>query len=51
MKELLNGFTIMKKEPKIGIANIVRLINASTLFEFPVFMLLYTMEQGFTEAE
>ncbi|MFT4073596.1 MAG: MFS transporter [Dysgonamonadaceae bacterium] len=51
MKELLSGFTIMKEEPKIAIAGIVRVINTTTLFGFPVFMPLYMMEQGFTEPE
>lgn len=51
IKELMNGFTIMKKEPKIGIAGIIRVINTTTLFGFPVFLPLYMMEQGFTEAE
>ncbi len=48
---LFNGFTIIKKEPKVGIAGIIRLINTITLFGFPVFMPLYMEGAGFTESE
>ncbi|MBK5721906.1 MFS transporter [Dysgonomonas sp. Marseille-P4677] len=51
IKDLLNGLTIIKREPKVGIAGIIRTINTITLFGFPVFMPLYMQGQGFTEAE
>lgn len=49
MKELLRGFTIMIKVPKIGISGIIRTINTTTLFAFPVFLPTYMIKQGFTE--
>ena len=51
MKELLKGLTIMKKEPKIALAGIVRIIDTAPQFAFPVFLPLYMIEQGFTEGE
>lgn len=51
IKGMLNGLTIVKKEPKVGIAGIIRIINTITLFGFPVFMPLYMQGEGFTEAE
>jgi len=51
IKDLLNGLTIIRKEPKVGIAGIIRVINTMTLFGFPVFMPLYMQGQGFTEAQ
>ncbi|MFC7394035.1 MFS transporter [Scopulibacillus cellulosilyticus] len=40
-KELLNGLTIIKKEPKVGIAGIVRIINQAAQYAFPVFIPTY----------
>ncbi len=51
IKDLLNGLTIIKKEPKVGIAGLIRVINTITLFAFPVFMPLYMIDQGFTEGQ
>lgn len=51
IKELMKGLTIMKREPKIGIAGIIRTINTTTLFAFPVFMPGYMESVGFTETE
>ncbi|MDR0431492.1 MAG: MFS transporter [Tannerellaceae bacterium] len=50
-KELLKGLTIMKKEPKIALAGIVRIIDTAPQFGFPVFLPMYMLEQGFSEGE
>ncbi|GAA4436270.1 MFS transporter [Ravibacter arvi] len=47
-KALMNGITIVKKEPKVGIGGLVRVINTTAQFAFPVFMPLYMAEFGFT---
>lgn len=51
MQELLKGFTIMKEEPKILIAGLVRIVNTMPQFGFPVFLPLYMLEQGFETAQ
>ncbi|MDR1161244.1 MAG: MFS transporter [Tannerellaceae bacterium] len=48
IKELAKGFTILKKEPKVLLGGIVRTINTTPQFAFPVFMPMYLMELGFT---
>lgn len=48
LKDLSKGFTIMKKEPKILIGGIVRTINTTPQFAFPVFLPIYMMANGFT---
>ena len=48
LKELSKGFTIMKKEPKILLGGIVRTINTTSQFAFPVFLPTYMMANGFT---
>ncbi|MFD1449052.1 MFS transporter [Oceanobacillus profundus] len=45
-KELLNGITILKREPKVAIAGIVRIINQSSQYAFPLFLPLYLGEHG-----
>lgn len=45
-KELLNGITIVKKEPKVGIAGIVRIINQASQYAFPLFLPLYLADKG-----
>ncbi|MEK5175410.1 MFS transporter [Heyndrickxia sp. FSL K6-6286] len=45
-KELLNGITIVKREPKVGIAGIVRVINQASQYAFPLFLPLYLQDQG-----
>ncbi|WP_085991141.1 MFS transporter [Oceanobacillus senegalensis] len=45
-KELLKGITIVKKEPKVGIAGIVRVINQASQYAFPLFLPLYLADQG-----
>jgi polyol permease family len=51
MKELLKGITIMKKEPKVFLGGIVRVINTTAQFAFPVFLPIYMAEYGFTTTE
>lgn len=50
-KELINGLTIVKKEPKVLLGGIVRVINTTAQFAFPVFMPLYMAEHGFETKE
>lgn len=51
IKELFKGITIMKEEPKIMIGGIVRVINTTAQFAFPVFLPLYMAEHGFSTTE
>ncbi len=51
MQELSNGLTIVKKEPKVLIGGIVRVINTTAQFAFPVFLPLYMAEHGFDTKE
>ncbi|MDF9830604.1 MFS transporter [Parabacteroides sp. PF5-6] len=51
MGELLKGITIMKKEPKVLLGGIVRVINTTAQFAFPVFLPLYMYEYGFTTTQ
>ena len=46
-KELLNGLTIVQKEPKVLIGGIIRVINTTAQFAFPVFLPIYMAEYGF----
>ena len=46
VKELLNGILIIKKEPKVGIAGIVRIVNQSSQYAFPLFLPLYLADHG-----
>jgi len=48
LKDLSKGFTIMKKEPKILMGGIVRTINTTSQFAFPVFLPTYMMAHGFS---
>ncbi len=50
-KELLKGITIVKREPKVGIGGIVRVINTTAQFAFPVFLPIYMAEYGFSTKE
>lgn len=50
-KELLNGLTIVKKEPKVLIGGIVRVINTTAQFAFPVFLPMYMAQHGFDTKE
>lgn len=51
MRELLKGITIMKEEPKVLIGGIVRVINTTAQFAFPVFLPMYMAEYGFNTTE
>lgn len=51
MQELINGLTIVKKEPKVFIGGIVRVINTTAQFAFPVFLPIYMAEHGFDTKE
>lgn len=46
MKEFINGITILKREPKVAIAGIVRIINQSSQYAFPLFLPLYLADHG-----
>lgn len=48
LAELAKGITIMKKEPKVLIGGIVRVINTTAVFAFPVFLPMYMYEYGFS---
>lgn len=41
MQELMKGFTIIKEEPKVLLGGIVRIINTTAQFAFPVFLPIY----------
>nr|WP_251046076.1 MULTISPECIES: MFS transporter [unclassified Oceanobacillus] len=45
-KELLNGITILKREPKVAVAGIVRIINQASQYAFPLFLPIYLSGQG-----
>lgn len=50
-QELMNGLTIVNKEPKVLIGGIVRVINTTAQFAFPVFLPMYMAEHGFNTKE
>jgi len=50
-KELLKGLTIVKKEPKVLIGGIIRVINTTAQFAFPVFLPIYMAENGFNTTD
>lgn len=50
-KEMLKGFTIIKEEPKVMLAGIVRVINTTAQFAFPVFLPTYMADYGFSTTE
>lgn len=41
IQELVKGFTILKEEPKVLLGGIVRVINTTAQFAFPVFLPIY----------
>lgn len=51
LRELANGLTIAKKEPKVLLGGIVRVINTTAQFAFPVFMPLYMEKYGFSTTQ
>src|SRR5690606_37317984 len=46
-RDMLKGLTIIKREPKVLVGGIVRVINTTAQFAFPVFLPLYMAEYGF----
>ena len=50
-KELLSGLAIVKREPKVLMGGIVRVINTTSQFAFVVFMPLYMAEYGMTDGQ
>jgi len=50
-QELLKGLTIVKKEPKVLLGGIVRIINTTAQFAFPVFLPIYLSKHGFSTSE
>lgn len=46
-KELTKGLTIIRSEPKVAIGGIVRVINTTAQFAFPVFLPTYMASHGF----
>lgn len=51
LQELIKGITIMKEEPKVLLGGIVRIINTTAQFAFPVFLPIYMAEHGFSTTE
>jgi polyol permease family len=51
VKELLKGLTIVKEEPKVLLGGIVRVINTTAQFAFPVFLPTYMATHGLTTTE
>lgn len=47
LKELAKGLTIIRTEPKVAIGGIVRVINTTAQFAFPVFLPTYMAAHGF----
>lgn len=51
LQELVKGLTIMKEEPKVLIGGIVRIINTTAQFAFPVFLPTYMAAHGFSTTQ
>lgn len=49
--ELSRGLTIIRDEPKVLLGGLVRLINTTAQFAFPVFLPTYMASHGFTTTE
>lgn len=50
-KELAKGLTILRAEPKVALGGIVRVINTTAQFAFPVFLPTYMATHGFDTTE
>jgi len=50
-QELAKGLTILKEEPKVMLGGIVRIINTTAQFAFPVFLPTYMAAHDFTTTE
>lgn len=46
-RELVKGLTILKEEPKVLLGGLVRIINTTAQFAFPVFLPTYMAAHGF----
>lgn len=51
VKELMKGLTIVAEEPKVLLGGIVRVINTTAQFAFPVFLPTYMAEHGIPRNE
>lgn len=51
LQELVKGLTIVKEEPKVLLGGIVRVINTTAQFAFPVFLPMYMATHGFDTTE
>lgn len=51
MQELIKGLTIVREQPKVFIGGIVRVINTTAQFAFPVFIPTYLAGYGFSTTE
>jgi len=51
VQELKKGLTILQEEPKVLLGGIVRVINTTAQFAFPVFMPIYMSQHGFSTTE
>jgi len=51
MKELVKGLTIIKEEPKVMLGGLVRIINTTAQFAFPVFLPTYMASHGISTTE
>ncbi len=51
LKELVKGLTIVRDEPKVFLGGLVRVINTTAQFAFPVFLPTYLAAHGFTTTE
>jgi len=49
--ELVKGLTIIRGEPKVAIGGIVRVINTTAQFAFPVFLPTYMAAHGFNTTQ
>ncbi|HEX8039067.1 MAG TPA: MFS transporter [Chryseosolibacter sp.] len=50
-RELMKGLTILKEEPKVLLGGIVRIINTTAQFAFPVFLPTYMAAHGFSTTQ
>lgn len=50
-EELIKGLMIMRDEPKVLLGGIVRIINTTAQFAFPVFLPTYMAAHGFSTTE
>ena len=50
-KELMKGLTIIRTEPKVAIGGVVRIINTTAQFAFPVFLPTYMAVHGFSTTQ